>query len=77
MNNNQPFQTKRTQALYTRMGTISNLIWSISDLYERATLGREKIPVAEVRDEKQKLRLEMSRILNAIGELEGTIEDLQ
>jgi len=77
MNNNQPFQTKRTKELYTRFTTVSNIIWKIADSYERATLQRISVDVTEIRVEKQRLRLEMSKLLNICGEIEKTIDDLQ
>jgi len=77
MNNNQPFQTKRTKELYTRFTTVSNIVWKIAESYERATLQRISVDVTEIRLEKQRLRLEMSKLLNICGEIESTIEDLQ
>ena len=77
MNNNQPFQTKRTKELYTRCTTISNIIWKIAEGYERATIQRLSVDVTEIRLEKQRLRLEMSKLLNICGEIEKTIDDLQ
>ena len=77
MNNNQPFQTKRTKELYTRLTTVSNIIWKIAESYERATIQRVSVDVTEIRAEKQRLRLEMSKLLNICGEIEKTIDDLQ
>jgi len=77
MNNNQPFQTKRTKELYARFTTVSNIIWKIAESYERATLQRISVDVTEIRAEKQRLRLEMSKLLNICGEIEKTIDDLQ
>ena len=77
MNNNQPFQTKRTKELYTRLTTVSNIIWKIAESYERATIQRLSVDVTEIRVEKQRLRLEMSKLLNICGEIEKTIDDLQ
>ena len=77
MNNNQPFQTKRTKELYTRLTTVSNIIWKIAESYERATIQRLSVDVTEIRLEKQRLRLEMSKLLNICGEIEKTIDDLQ